>query len=72
MKLPCIDCITFAICKDTVPMRHSGTALGSHIEGVLMKKCILIHDFVYFNNNEKSSGENMMKVKEYFNKKMKR
>jgi len=67
MELPCINCIVFAICKDTVPMRHSGTALLTHIESTLMKKCSLIHDFVY---NDGKSGIRIMEVKEYFRKKM--
>jgi hypothetical protein len=68
MELPCIDCITFAVCKDTVPMRHSGTALGGHIESTLIKKCSLLHDFIY--NDNYNSGSAMIEVKKYFSKKM--
>ena len=68
MPLPCIDCITFAICKDTVPMRHSGTALMGHIQGPLIDKCSLVHDYIYADGND--SGKNMSEVIKYFREKM--
>ncbi len=66
--LPCIDCVCFAICKDTTPMRHSGTALMGHIEGVLCNKCSLVHNFIY--NEGRESRKNILIVIDYFKKKM--
>jgi len=70
MDLPCIDCICFAICKDTVPMRHSGTALMGHIQNNLVNKCSLIHDFIYDNDSDKGSGVNIFIVTKYYKNKM--
>ena len=75
--LPCIKCICFAVCKDSVPMRNSGTALMGHIQNELITKCSLLNDFIYFSkrtgedNYTTSSGEQMYKVINYFRSKMK-
>lgn len=50
-------------------MRHSGTALKGHIEGPLINKCSLVHDYIYL-NPEKGSGETIYDVINYFKQKM--
>ena len=76
MDLPCVKCLCFPVCKDGVPMRHSGTALMGHIQNVLITKCSLLNNFIYFTkrtgeyNGDESSGEQMSRVMDYFRLKM--
>ena len=70
MDLPCVKCICFPVCKDTIPMRHSGTALMGHIQNELITKCSLLNDFIYFNDNDSSSRKNISVVMDYFRLKM--
>ena len=74
MDIPCQQCICFAVCKDSVPMRTCGTpfkySLMGHIQNELITKCSLLNDFIYFNDDQSNSGNNMYVIIDYFKSKM--
>ena len=45
--IPCINCITFPICKGEIKNKHSGTEIMGHIESVLTRKCSILHNYLY-------------------------
>ena len=67
LNLPCKDCICLATCLgDTNPI-HSGTALMGHVQNVLITKCSLLNDYLYFNpGSPHSSGVLMNNVITFF------
>ena len=70
MDIPCQQCICFAACKNTVPMRNSGAALMSHIEVTLRNKCSILNEFIYYNDDYSGCGNNLHVIMDYFRSKM--
>lgn len=76
--LPCIDCITYPICKAIYKDIYKGTfplkdAEGNHNEAVvarilsrnaLLRRCSLLKAYIYFMNDKKLGNLDMEKVNE--------
>ncbi len=72
MPIPCIDCICLPICKGEMDMPCSGTAVLDHIRNVLLVKCSLLNEYVYFKPIKQISDAVMLfKVKDYFQRDIK-
>lgn len=66
MKLPCIDCVTYPLCRSSVPIYHSGTSILGHIESNLRVKCSLMNKYLIDGETEYEHRPPIFEVLNYF------
>lgn len=66
MKLPCIDCVTYPLCRSGVPMYHSGTSMLGYIESNLQIKCSLMKEYLLYGETKYEHRLPIFEVLDYF------